>query len=168
MRYDANMMMEWSVYLILWDVFKDRHSWSLCIIPLIHSGVLGMWESCDCLNIVNHLQAVFNPTDQKEKKNRKWQQIKPLYWILRRKRSNLSVSCPHTVWVHSLWWSGLLQRHLPRSSISLLLFGLFCFRHRIFPLERAAMRADYKHFWCLLSTLETNFRCVQQQRIGHF
>ena len=74
--------------------------------------------------------------------------------------------------VHSLWWSGLLQRHLPRSSIWLMLFGFRCFWHWIFPSERTAMRArnshygnsDHEHFWCLLFELETNFNDVYNDR----
>ena len=61
-------MMQWSGDGILWDVFKARPSWSLCIIPLIHSGTLRMWESFGSMNTLNHLQAVLNSTDQKEKK----------------------------------------------------------------------------------------------------
>lgn len=72
------MMQTWwcSDDLILWDVFKDRHSWSLCIIPLIHSGVLGMWESCGSMTFVNHLQAALNSTDQKENKNKNGNKLK--------------------------------------------------------------------------------------------
>ena len=77
-----------------------------------------------------------------KEKHKMAKKIKHLYWVLTRKRSNLSVSRQHTVSVHSLCWSGLLQRHLPRSFVWLTLFCFCCWRHRSFPLGRTAMRAE--------------------------
>lgn len=140
MRHDANMMMQW------WsDLVRCVQGPSL-LVPLHYSthSQWGAWNVRELwlYELSEPFASCLKLYRSEGKENTKWQQIKHHYWISRRRRSSLSVSCPHKVSFHSLWWSGLLQRHVPRSCIWLMLYCFCCFGHQTFPLGWTAMRAE--------------------------